>query len=380
MKITINETSDWKKLVADGLGTVVDPLVFRCGELFLKGANGATSSNAVWELLDLNLHGIGMFFDALILQEKLPVFNYGDTFDMKLNFDQRILTRINDYDNKQVLHDVDVGWNAYNAVKDAALDELKKIFDGQENIPAETFEQVSRELSAADYQWSPSLKGLEAKLDYNGKLLADYLLGGLIFQGYAQQMEGEHLIQPKRSRIFLAFSMQSPSAGYEAEKHLFEELKNRSNSDVADIPWRPTFFPYLLSKADTPDQILREVVKMRNSPEVKDYRQWFNEIIEDFEGNGRISNDKRNDVKAIAESIDRRIGKTPSMPNVEIKMQVAAAIPGEVNLTPALKGMWGWFLDSLPGKRYRKLLTRAIVADGEYFKIGNRIKTVWNAG
>jgi hypothetical protein len=41
MKITINETSDWKKLVADGLGTVVDPLVFRCGELFLKGANDA---------------------------------------------------------------------------------------------------------------------------------------------------------------------------------------------------------------------------------------------------------------------------------------------------------------------------------------------------
>jgi hypothetical protein len=161
---------------------------------------------------------------------------------------------------------------------------------------------------------------------------------------------------------------------------LFEELKNRSNSDVADIPWRPTFFPYLLSKADTPDQILREVVKLRNSSEVRDYRLWFSQIIKDWEGSGKISNEKRNDVKAIAESIDRTIGAIPSAPNIEIKMKVAAAIPGEINLTPAIKGMWGWFLGSLPGKRYRKLLTRAIVADGEYVKIGNRIKTVWNAG
>src|SRR5690606_38629380 len=155
--------------------------------------------------LNLNLHAIGMFFDALILNEKLPVFNYGDTFDMGLNFDQRVLTKINAYENEQVLTDVDDSWNAYHEAKTAALNDLEKVFTGEQRIPAETSQQIFRELSVSDYKWSPSLDGLENKLqNFDEKLIADYLLGGLIFGGYAQQMESEHLLQPKRSRIFLA--------------------------------------------------------------------------------------------------------------------------------------------------------------------------------
>ncbi len=394
MSISINENSDWKNLAAQGLRTVVDPLVFRCGELFLRGAQQVSSPNAVWELLNVNLHSIGMFFDALILNEKLPVFNYGDTFDMELNFDERMLTLINRKattalnkleENEQVLFDVDVGWNAYHEVKSAALTELEKIFNGEQKIPAETFGQVFMELSAAEYKWSPGLMELENKLkNHEEKMLADYILGGLIFGGYAQQMESEHLLQPKRSRIFLALSMQSPSAGYEIEKHLFEDLKNRTNSNVEDLPWLPTFFPYLLSKADTPEEILKEVVKLRNSSEVKDYRQWFDEVMNDWKNNGKISVEKRNDVKAIAKSVEYGLGNISRMPQVELKAKIAEVgmgmpIPGEVNFTPAIKGLWGWFLNSLPGKRYRKLLTRAIIADHEYVKIENRIRTVWKA-
>lgn len=380
MKIEISEAADWKKLAAQGLGTVVDPLVFRCGELFLKGANAAKSPDAVWELLNVNLHAIGMFFDALILNEKLPVFNYGDTFDMNLNFDQHVLTRINDYE--EVLHDVDVGWQAYMDVKNAALTELEKVFTGERKIPAGTVEQIFREVSVAEYQWSPSLgESLEARLNtYEEKLLADYILGGLIFGGYAQQMESEQLIQPKRSRLFLAISMQSPSAGRDVENELFDELKNRTNSAVEDLPWRPTFFPYLLSKAEKPDELLKEVVKLRRSPEVRDYRQWLGVVMPELKRDGKITSETRRDVEKIVESVDRRLGAISTMPKVEIKLKVALAFPVEVDMMPTVKGLWGWFLNSLPGKSYRKLLTRAIVADHEYVKLENRIKTVWKAG
>jgi hypothetical protein len=378
MKISIKEDSDWNKLTAQGLETVVDPLVFRCGELFLKGAKTA-DADKIWELLNLNLHAVGMFFDALILKEKLPVFNYADTFDSQLNFDQRVLTQINDYD--EVLYDVDVGWQAYTNVKNAALVEAEKVFNGELKIPAEMFEQIFRELSAAEYKWTLGLDGLNAPLaSYQEKQLADYIVGGLIFGGYAQQMEGEHLLQPKRSRLFLAISMQSPSAKYEVESELFDELKNRANTPTEDLPWMPTFFPYLLEKAETPGELLKEVVKLRQSSEVADYRQWLGEVTTDWKKNGKISIEKRKDVKAITEGVDRRLGIIPSSPKFEIKLTMALAIPGELNVTPVAERLWGWILSSLPGKSYRKLLTRAIVADHEYVKLENRIKTVWQAG
>ena len=382
MSISINETTDWKKLTKQGLETVVDPLVFRCGELFLKGAKNSPSADAVWELLNLNIHAIGMFFDALILNEKLPVFNYGDTFDKKLNFDDKVLTKINKLEeNEQVLYDVDVSYGAYHEVKTAALAELEKIFNGEQKIPQGMVQQIFRELSVAEYHWSPSLENLEARLKTNEERnIADYMLGGLIFGGYAQQMESEHLLQPKRSRLFLAMSLQSNSAGREVETELFDELKKRANSPVFDLPWRPTFFPYLLGKAENPEEILKEVVKLRHSSQVKDYRQWFAEVIQDWKKNGKISNQKRNDVKAIVHSIDQQLGTIPSVPKVEIKVKIAVAIPGEVDLTPTVNRLWGWFLNSLPGNRYRKLLSRAIVADGEYVKLENRIKTVWSKG
>src|SRR5437868_408586 len=107
MPIFVKETSDWQQLSRQGLETVVDPMVFRCGELFLQGAKGANDPETTWDLLTANIHAIGMFFDCLILNEKLPVFNYAATFDGHLNFEQRVLTQINLYAGKEVIYDVD---------------------------------------------------------------------------------------------------------------------------------------------------------------------------------------------------------------------------------------------------------------------------------
>jgi len=75
------------------LDTVLDPMVVRCGELFLKGTGGAEDREKVWDLLNTNTHAVAMFFDSLVVDEKAPIFNYGHTFDMKLDFDQRVFSR-----------------------------------------------------------------------------------------------------------------------------------------------------------------------------------------------------------------------------------------------------------------------------------------------
>lgn len=383
MKIAIKETSDWQMLREQHLGTVVDPMVFRCGELFLKGASSAAMRVKTWDLLSANLHAVEMFFDALILNTKLPVFNYGDTFDMPLNFDQRVLTRINDFD--EVLYDIDVEYMPYHEVKIAALAELMKIYDGAHKLPQSMAREILSELSAAEYEWNPNIGELQYALESEDeRQLAAFLLAGLIFGGYAQQMESEHVLQPKRSRLFLAVSLQAESAGRPLEDLLFEDLKTKANVVCEDLPWLPTFFPYVLSKADTPIALLQEVVKLRRSAEVSDYRQWLQEVMQDWKHNGRISVEKKNDVQAISRSIERVLGHIPSMPKIEVKATVAdalaAKLPGSVDFTPPLQRLWGWFLASLPGNRYRKLLTRAIVADHEYVQLERRIKTVWSEG
>lgn len=384
MSIQIETMEAWRKLRDEGLTTIVDPMVFRCGEIFLKGAGQATNPDESWKLLEANLHAVGMFFDRLILDEKLPVFNYGDTFDAILNFDERVLTRINDYD-EQILFDVDVEYDAYHTVKTAALAELAKVVEGPHKIQPQLGNEIVGELAAAEYRWSPSLEILAASLaNDEEKQVAAFFLGGLIFSGYAAQVEGEHVLQPKRSRLFLAVSLGFDSVGYQLEEHLFAALKERAHARCDDLPWRPSFFPYLLSIAESPTRALEEVVLLRRSPEVVDYRAWMDEAILDLKRDGRITTEKKNDVRAILSGIDRLTGSV-SLPQVKVGTTVAdvaaAKSPGvSLDFTPVLKDLWGWVLDSLPGNRYRKLLTRAVVTDREFVTLENRVKTVWRAG
>ena len=380
MPITITQHSDWTKLTDQGLRTVIDPMVFRCGELFLKGAQGIPDPEHTWKLLNKNIHALGMFCDSIITNEYLPVFNYGDTFDAMLNFDQRTLTKIND--KEEVLYDVNVEYEVYHQIKSAAIEELQMLYEGENKIKSSEVKDILSELEVAGYAWNPSIEVLEEKLiNPSEKTLAAFLLGGLIFTGYASVLGSEQIIQPKRSRIILALALGA-SSRYEFEEQLFGELQKRAGMQYEELPWTPNFFPYLLHKADSPQALLQELIKVRQSPEILDYRIWFNEALTDFRENGRIGNDKIRNVKSIAKHIDRITGEIPSAPKVELKTSIAdvvgGKIPGGVAVSPALGRMWGWFLQNIPGQRYRKILTRAVIADKEYVKIENRIKKVWS--
>jgi hypothetical protein len=95
------------------------------------------------------------------------------------------------------------------------------------------------------------------------------------------------VIQPKRSRLFLAASLNKPS-NYEFEEELFSELKLRASSSVTELSWRPTFFPYLLTKAENPKSLLSHAFKLRNSGEVNDYRKWLRAAKTQWDKEGRL--------------------------------------------------------------------------------------------
>jgi hypothetical protein len=158
MTLRVTSSDQWQELSRSGLGVVVDPMVVRCGEIFLKGQAGNAEPDAAWSFLDKNVGALSLFFDMLVLEKSIPIFNYGDTFDAKLNFNERVLSQINDIE--PVLYDVDVEHKPYHEVKDAAFSELRKLYSGPQKIPSDLAKSIVSEMDAAEYKWSVSLEDL----------------------------------------------------------------------------------------------------------------------------------------------------------------------------------------------------------------------------
>jgi hypothetical protein len=378
MKLVVEKAEDWQTIAAIG-GPVVDPMILRCGELFLRGASEARDSGGAWDLLSKNIHALGAFFDRIILDEKIPVFNYADTFDLDQNFDERALSRVNA--DEEVLVDVDVRWLAYQTVKAAAESELIRLYSsGVAGIKAQEAANILGELTQSGYAWYPRIDAINLP-DGDEKRIAAYILGGLIFGAYAQLAGANHFMQPKRSRLFLALSLNQET-GRSAEEYLFAKLGELTGRPIADIPYTPTFFPLLLAQSNGPAELLKNALKMRKSAEVADYRAWLRETMDDFSRNGRISIARTREVEKIQSAVQRKLAGMP-LPQVDLKMTLADVaalkppIPG-IDLTQPAKAGWGWFIDQLPGYRHRKLLTRAIVADREFVEINLRVSTVWH--
>src|SRR5689334_4851365 len=356
--LTVGKFEDWSVLSTAGLDTVIDPMVVRCGEFFLKGAAGVQDANAVWEFMSRNVDSLGMFFDALILQDRIPVFNYADTWDSGLNFESRTLNTVNR--DERILAEVNVEYGPYTQVKDEVLVKLGELYSGPPRINAAMAKEIIDELAASEYRWQPHLGTLETKLPSDlERTLAKFLLGGMIFAAYAQMLEGTHIVQPKRSRLFLAVALGAPSAQYRFEDELFGELKTRARASATDMPWRPTFFSYLLESAETPEAVLSHALALRRSSEVGEYRSWLRAALTRWSTHGEITPFKK-DVASIVKAIDRATGKASVAPKVEFKVtvaDVAKAAAGQpigpgVDFTPTVQAFWGWLFPNLPGKRY----------------------------
>ena len=79
--------------------------------------------------------------------------------------------------------------------------------------------------------------------------------GGLIFSGFAQASLTDHIIQPKRSRFFLALTAELPMAGgvtHADEDAVFAAAEQALQGTVAKtrrLDALPPVLPYLLAKA-----------------------------------------------------------------------------------------------------------------------------------
>ena len=80
-EIQLRKREDWQALRKGGLTTVLDPMVFRAGELFLgRRSDTYLPAGEAWQSLRANISYLAAFFDALVFNLKLPVFDYQVTF------------------------------------------------------------------------------------------------------------------------------------------------------------------------------------------------------------------------------------------------------------------------------------------------------------
>jgi hypothetical protein len=265
LEIRAHTMNDWNAYKTR-FGFVPDPMIIRAGEIFASGRAASQRLGRldfqVWEALEQNVGGIIDFFDMIVTRDQIPLIDYKGTFD-PLMFDAPIDT----FPAQELFSEVEVSHPVYEEIKKGALIKLAELDVSRVGDHAL---QALRELEAFRYDWNPGLSigtydpELQAATDSlsvlwgTRKQLAHFLLGGLIFSGYAQASNTTHYIQSKRSRYYLGLTV-SPETLTDLsstnELPIFDAAY-QSLKDSAVETWRsrpaPPVLPYLFEITPRP--------------------------------------------------------------------------------------------------------------------------------
>jgi hypothetical protein len=406
----------WDELVQRNLGIVIDPLVFRLGQFFLEGESEAgTDKERRWRAIESDIGALVSFFDLIVLHNQLPAFNYHDTFDRRLDFGDRLGAVLNAPGDKTLVH-VDVEYHMYRAAKAAAIDQLLKRLKEGPFVPKTTEDEILATLDAIEYEWEPRLE----KLEKNKKLqsprrrrLARFLLGQLVFAGYAQQTGAPHVLAPKRSLMLVASGLRTVDTAKTSEAALYKELGRRLRNAGAgwrcdELPWTPSFLPFLLKQMkryrEGPDVLLKRAKELRSSRAIQRYRTLRDALVSE---NVERSEKARKELQAAADSVvtslDSNRQELQLFRHIAVEIlpkAVGAAggalvgalvagpagaagggvagVVGEEALRPVQRKLWGWFVDGLPFRSARKLLTRSVRAEQEMQRDFTRhLRDIW---
>jgi len=415
--IVIGVPDEWDQLVKRNLDIVVDPFVFRIGQLFLQGQLAARDQ---WGAIESDMGALVNFFDLIVLHEQLPAFNYYDTFDFDdggdfYDYNTGLRELVNAGGDETLVH-VDVEHQMYRQTKEAALDQLNRRIEEGPLAAPDSAHEILAALDAVRYEWKPSLEEVADKLPgERDQQLARFLLGQLVFAGYAQQTGAPHVLAPQRSAFVACVGLrgQAPRGG--GESAIYRELGRRIRDAgpgwrIEEQPWAPSFLPLLLKRLDPykdgPDVLLRRAKELRDTKAVRRYRELRSALAHD----APESETARSDLTKAADRVARELHEDRK--DIELSRQVAVdvlpkalgpaagaaagfAIGGpagalvgaafgpavEERLTEVNKRVWGWTVERLPFRSARKLLSRSVWAELELReKFGQDLKNVWETG
>lgn len=389
LQVTEHSVAGWQAF-ANEASFVADPMILRVGEVFANGAKGTRALGAsdmeVMAALRENIGGLVEFFDLVVAYDRMPLINYEYTYDI-----DSVPVQLAALLGEKALP-VNIGYQAYELVKKGALKSLAAMDLGR----IAQFGHELAELDALRYQWKPSLddaKGMgwpaqAALLDPPTQRAVHFLLGGLIFSGFAQASLTEHIIQPKRSRFYLALTAAPPTAGgvtHGEEEAVFTAAEHglRGTSATARrLQALPPVLPYLLSKAPdrvTAADLLKRALDFANTKEGAAYRE-AHALIRGDGAQAARTVDLAKTAKAQAQALLTPFSK-PADGEGGLKVEAsvdmhALKLSASKTLTvPAWLNLW-WNIDT-PFGGLRKTFRRMWLASESYEELEKRLITAW---
>ena len=411
----------WDDLVSRGLDVVIDPMVLRTGQMFLEGAPAdLTAADRRWSAIEEDLGALAAFFDLLVMRRQFPAFNYEDTFDPGPDVGDPLGELVNSEGDKVLFH-VDVEHQMYRKAKGAALAEIGAAVARGPVVTRDVANQILRTMDSTQYEWSPSLGELSDRIrDQVERRIAQWLLGQLVFAGYAQQTGAPHVLSPQRSRLAAAVGLGAATANAHHEAALYDELRRRSRSldggwRVRELPWTPSFLPHLVQKTLTkpykagPDVLLALAKELRETRSVDRYRTLRADLLS---GDATQFRDAAQTLEQAASAVARALDAKRS--DVELFRQVLVALPptagaiagaavagpvgaaagaalgegskeaarlvAETAVTGSQGKLFGWYLEGLTRRSARKLLSRAMRTDFQLQStLGKELRIIWES-
>jgi hypothetical protein len=381
--------SDFKNIIGDGCGVVIDPITYRTAELFFLGRDramketGEKKDEALFETIASNQGALYAFVDSLVLRKKLPMIAYSMTMygpEEDPGGTPELLKLCNEVESDVVL-DIRLTEGAYNPIK---MDSINAINLECPRITQKLRNQVLPGLKSFNYRWTPNLKEVEGfeRLPDDDRLLMTFLFGRVLFSRYAQASQADEVLPPKLGKLHVVTSLKSDEARSQIQREVFAGLKEiaRVKKDcvtaVQEVPWAPTFLPHLLTEdPKTPSQLLKAAIKLREKPEVSAYREWLEELERDFDAAREPSPNKLRELEDIRQNLEKAVGLAPAEP-IRVKWCVAvaqkligmpevkASVEGEAKVRP--QRLWGWISRKIAGDRYRKVLMDLVVGERRY--------------
>jgi hypothetical protein len=413
----VSERNDWTSLRRAGADVVLDPMVIRTADQFLRGSTGVRDPSNVWAALEQNIGALAVFVDAIILYNRIPVFNYANS-DFGLDPRQ---DRPEPWELLKVMGDVlipvhinisgDFGTEYSNLVAGAA----EQVVPVPHLLSAQLANEISSQLEAYDYGWDPSqrkstLRAIgEQFVDFSGPetdsgRVIRYLRGYLVFAGFAQLLGGD-VPRWRRPAGWKAVEHVTPTGlvtpvaavalGLDAddddlldnEQKLFARLAAASNEDPAGFGRtvefeQPTFLPYLLDDPElhTPGDLLRRAVELRRDRDVRSYVAFRAKVRNDLARGHPEAH--LQEIDELAETLRRKLSKKPRTWSIKLSgaLSTTGASVGVEKGTPVdLRIPINWALRQLPHKRYAKLLLRIGIAQHETTLLNGLVRERWNA-
>jgi len=211
--------------------------------------------------------------------------------------------------------------------------------------------------------------------------------------GTAEQ-QAEHVLQPKRSRLFLAASIGDNETTTD-DASLLRRFKQISESLPADamhaveLPPAPTFLPLLLRQnPSTPRELLELALHLREEASVRAFREWYRQIEVELHRH-YYPPELETELKQLRFDIARDLGQTEGksttvsakvgaalkvVPKPEIGAEAGVSVERQVDL-----GRVKWFFQNLlPGRGYRKLFVQMAITQSRYGELTHQLGELWH--